>query len=71
MPLFELPMQLDDHNEGNRENVISFLTGEEARGSQEHQPLQKHTGTPPSTAYPQQRKDTFSMEDYLGLFGLI
>lgn len=54
MSLFELPMQLDDHTEGNR--AISFLTGEETWGSQEHQPQQKQSGTPPSTAYPQANK---------------
>lgn len=47
MPLFELPLQLDDHTEGNSETVISFLTGEEAWGSQEHQAQQKQNGTSP------------------------
>lgn len=34
MPLFELPMELDGHTEGNWETVISFLIGEEAPGSE-------------------------------------
>ncbi len=38
MPLFELPVELENHAEGNRETAISFLRGEEAGGSQEHQP---------------------------------
>lgn len=32
MPLFELPMELDGHSEGNWETVISFLAEEEAWG---------------------------------------
>lgn len=30
MPLFEFPMVHYDYTQGNRETVISFLTGEEA-----------------------------------------
>lgn len=69
MPLFELPLQLDDHIEGNSETVISFLTGEEAWGSQEHQPQQKPNGTSPHPQYIRSRtKDIFSAEGFLDRF---
>lgn len=47
--------------------VISFLTGAEVRGSQEHPGQQKLTGTPSSTGHPPQNKRPSSRDTYHSL----
>lgn len=64
MPLFELPMELDDHTEGNGETVISFLIGEEARGLRNINHNKSRLELPHQQHIRNRTKDTLQEEFY-------